>query len=573
MIRKYIYGFVFIAVLPMTFVGCVADVEANSKSVSDYVDSDVQSYGDLFEVFWSVMNQRYCDLNEQADVSSLDWSQVYGEYKPKFSALKSFLHTNDFTQAEILADNAKAKQYFQEIVGKIIDQHFYVDVTLPVSHASKETVTFASTLRKRDAAYPLFYRYAYVKNHLLQDGTSFDNGALNFFNMIGGYLKEHPDIFYLGFSTFGIRDNCTYTYGQDYLPVYKENPYHLGQQKIMDKVSELKISEEERTKIGQEAVAQLSAIDQYLVSDEVLTVCKKMVGYSNDGDYYGLVEDAQKAHDAAPSLLRNLSKTDDVSDVTNQIIAGLRSDSDCKAICSDASFMGWYAESLAQYLCHERELDAYWTDLTFTCEHPLVEKYRRYFLEPLAEGKINKLILDVRSNGGGDVADTRYLTDYLVSHTAIFRYARKKEDNNPYGYSPWVPQQIVVTPKSLNRDIPTAILIDNHSGSMSESTTLMLKSQGEHVKTIGRNSYGAQCSISDDNSSSNGGWAGYVTSYLRFYMPFVMTKDMNGNVLEVVGITPDYKIDPMTEEELNKMINEPTSAKDRDMEKAIEVLQ
>ncbi len=557
----------------MTFTGCVADVDANSKSISDYSDSDVQSYGDLFEVFWNVMNQRYCDLYEQAGTSSADWNQVYSEYKPKFDALKSFLHTYDFTQAEILADNACAKQYFQEIVGKIIDQHFYVDVTLPVSHASTETVTFASTLRKRDEACPLFYRYAYVKNQLLQDGTSFDNGALNLFSMIGGYLKSHPDIYYLGFSNFGIRDNCTYTYEQEYLPVNTANPYHLDQQKITDKVNELVASEEERAKITQEAVTLLSAIDQYFASDEAKTVCKKMVGYSYDGDYYGLADDAQKAHNAAPNIIKKLSKTDNVDDVANQLVAGLRDDDACHSIYADASFMEWYVASLAQYLCHEREFNAYWTDLTFTCANPLVEKYRRYFLEPLVQGKINKLILDVRSNGGGDVADTRYLTDYLVSHAATYRYVRKKEDNNPYAYSPWVPQQTIVTSKSLHRDIPTAILIDNHSASMSEATTLMLKSQGDHVKTIGRNSYGAQCAIADDNSSINGGWQGYVTSYLRFYMPFMMTKDVNGNILEVVGITPDYIVDPMTQEELQKMINDPASARDRDMEKAIEVLQ
>ena len=53
----------------MSLTSCVADNDANEKSISDYSDTDVKSYGDLFQVFWSVMNQRYCTLNEQSAVS------------------------------------------------------------------------------------------------------------------------------------------------------------------------------------------------------------------------------------------------------------------------------------------------------------------------------------------------------------------------------------------------------------------------------------------------------------------------------------------------------------------------
>ena len=49
----------------MSLTSCVSDNDANSKSISDYTDANVRSYGDLFEIFWRVMNQRYCDLNEQ----------------------------------------------------------------------------------------------------------------------------------------------------------------------------------------------------------------------------------------------------------------------------------------------------------------------------------------------------------------------------------------------------------------------------------------------------------------------------------------------------------------------------
>ena len=575
-LKTILVSFFVLASLSLVLAGCVADTEANSKSISDYTDADVTSYGDLFEVFWSVMNQRYCDLNEQPDASSLDWDVVYSEYKPKFNALKTFQATAEFTQAEIQSDNAKAQQYFNEIVGKIIDQHFCVDVKLPVSHGSYETIRFTSTLRSKDPAFPQYYRWNYILSQLKQDGTAFayyyNVGGNSDLFMEGGFLKDHPDIYYLGFSDFTITANFYHTYEQEYLPVNTESQYHLNQQEIIDKADELVSSDAMRVRIEQEATALLASIDNYLASINVQTLCKKMVAYENGGDYYGLADYAQNAGNNAPYILINLQPQDDISGVIEQIDALIKKDNSCQTICSDSNFQSWFVRALARYLWHEREFNNYWSDLVFTYYHPLVESYRRCFLEPLAEGKINNLILDLRSNGGGLLRDTRYLTDYLVSHTATYCYTRKKEDNNPYGYSPWIPQQIVVTENSLGRDIPTAILLDNNSASMAEMTPLILKSQGDHVKIIGRNSAGAQCMLYP-NTANNGGWQGNVTSYLNFYMPVTMAKDADGNLLEAVGITPDYPVEAMTEEELYNIINNTSSARDRDLEKAIEVLQ
>ena len=107
---------------------------------------------------------------------------------------------------------------------------------------------------------------------------------------------------------------------------------------------------------------------------------------------------------------------------------------------------------------------------------------------------------------------------------------------------------------------------------MSEITSLILKSQGDHVKLIGRNSCGAQ-SMLMDNSASNGGWKGNVTSYLYFYMPTCMTKDAQGRLLEGVGITPDYLLDPMTENEIKEIYQNADGATDRAFQKALEILK
>ena len=556
----------------MSLTSCVADNDANEKSISDYSDTDVKSYGDLFQVFWSVMNQRYCTLNEQSSVSSQTWDQVYKEYKPKFDALKTFQHTSAFTQQEIQEDNAKAKQYFQEIIDKIIDQHFYVKITLPVSHSSMETVRFNSTLRNKTEYFPLNAHWNHTRDQLNLDGTAFGEITSDGFCIMGGYLKEQPGTYYLGFNKFALYENCFHEYQKSYLPDNAASTYHLDASKITDKAKELITDAGKREKAEQQAAQLLADMDSYLSSDDAAKACEKMAAYSNQGDYSGLYALASEAYEKSPNLLKLLTVTADASGMGEQIRQKLQSDGHYQQLLSASSFANWYCQALADYLWHERELYAYWSDLKFTYNHLCVEGYRRLFLEPLAKGEIKKLILDFRGNGGGSVIDTRLLTDYLITQTAVYAYVRKKEDNNPYSYTPWIPQKITVTSKSLGRNIPTAILLDNYSASMSEVTTLILKSQGDHVKTIGRNSYGAQAMLTSDNEASNGGWIGNVTSYLYFYMPFSLTKDAQGNLLESVGITPDYLLDEMTGEEKEKLYqNDPTAA-DRGLKKAMEVL-
>lgn len=570
-IKSLAVSLVILATFAPALTSCVADNEANSMAVRDYKDDDVKSYGDLFEVFWNVMNQRYCDLNEQPSKSTVDWDQIYADYKPKFDTLKTFKPTYDFTQAEILADNSKAKQYFKEIVGSLIDQHFYLNVTLPVSYTATETVKFRSTLRQRDDRFPLSNRQNYIESLLCEDGSSFSNSTSDGFCIVGGFLKDHQDTYYLGFSNFYLSQYCVYTYEERYLPINEESTYHLNQHKIDSVADNTVDTEARRTEVKREAATIVDGINQYFAADNVTTLCQKIAAYRNNGDCYGMNDCARTAISEMPSLLKRLTLTKEVDKMAEEINRRLDLE-DCATLRSESNFRQWFSRALAEYLLYEREYYAYWRDLQVTYTYPTIENYRRYFLDPLKNGKINKLILDLRSNTGGFVSDTRIFTDYLVSHTATYSYGRKKENNNPYGYTPWIPQQIVVTNNSLKRDIPTAILIDNWSASMGEVTPLMLRSQGEHVKTIGRNSCGAQCMLFPDNTINNGGWVGNVTSYLYFYMPIMLTKDVNGNILESVGITPDYAVDAMTKEELDKIKNADSDAKDRDLEKAIEVL-
>ena len=400
----------------MSLTSCVSDNDANEKSIYDYSDTDVKSYGDLFQVFWSVMNQRYCTLNEQSAVSSQTWDQVYKEYKPKFDALKTFQHTSAFTQQEIQEDNAKAKQYFQEIIDKIIDQHFYVKITLPVSHSSTETVRFNSTLRNKTEYFPLNAHWNHTRDQLNLDGTAFGEITSDGFCIMGGYLKEQPGTYYLGFNKFALYENCFHEYQKTYLPVNAASTYHLDASTISAKAKALITDAGKREKAEQQAAQLLTDMDSYLASDDAAKACEKMVAYSNQGDYSGLYALASEAYEKSPNLLKLLPVTSDASGMGEQIRQKLQGDALYQQMLSASGFASWYCQALADYLWHERELYAYWSDLKFTYNHLCVEGYRRLFLEPLAKGEIKKLILDFR--GTYDVQERRvfgYLSERLFN--------------------------------------------------------------------------------------------------------------------------------------------------------------
>ena len=122
-------------------------------------------------------------------------------------------------------------------------------------------------------------------------------------------------------------------------------------------------------------------------------------------------------------------------------------------------------------------------------------------------------------------------------------------------------------------NIPITILTDKGSASMSEITTLMLKSQGNQVVSVGDYSMGATAGLSPNGDDFNGGILQEVAGhYFTFNMPILALKDSKGVVIEGVGVKPDISVTPPTDEELRAMTSSPTTFVDRVLNEAIKYL-
>lgn len=122
-------------------------------------------------------------------------------------------------------------------------------------------------------------------------------------------------------------------------------------------------------------------------------------------------------------------------------------------------------------------------------------------------------------------------------------------------------------------NIPIVILTDKGRASMSEMSTMMLKSQGDHVISVGDYSAGATAGLTPDSDAFNGGFAGgNIAGVMAFYMPTMATKDMNGEVIEGIGVKPDIYVTPPTDAEVAAMQNSPATFVDRVMIEAVKYL-
>jgi len=116
-----------------------------------------------------------------------------------------------------------------------------------------------------------------------------------------------------------------------------------------------------------------------------------------------------------------------------------------------------------------------------------------YFFNMLHRNYTNLkgIVIDVRGNGGGEIEDLDYLVGQMVTSQFTFGYTRYKNGVNRLDYTPWAPA--VVKPwvqGSVNVTAPIVILADHLSVSMSEITTMAIKTL-PNGKFIGTRTWGA----------------------------------------------------------------------------------
>jgi hypothetical protein len=152
---------------------------------------------------------------------------------------------------------------------------------------------------------------------------------------------------------------------------------------------------------------------------------------------------------------------------------------------------------------------------------------------------IHAIILDVRGNPGGNVADLSFLMGHLTAKRTIFGYTRYKSGSGRLDYTPWIEASVDPYPGSVAPQVPVIVLADNHSISMAEAVVMVAK-QLPSGSFVGETTWGATGPIVP-GGVFNGGSFG-LPGFLSVVASSAEFKYIDGNCYEGKGFRPDIPV-------------------------------
>lgn len=154
--------------------------------------------------------------------------------------------------------------------------------------------------------------------------------------------------------------------------------------------------------------------------------------------------------------------------------------------------------------------------------------------EKFAEKGVNKVILDLRNNGGGYVSAAQDLLSLWIDGQVVYSQKSKNSgDTASYASSG----------KAILKDMKTIVLINGSTASASEIVAGALQDYGK-ATIVGEQSYGKGV-VQNLLNLSNG--ASLKVTTASWYTP-------NGNSIHLAGITPDVVVE-RTYDDINKMLD------------------
>lgn len=191
-----------------------------------------------------------------------------------------------------------------------------------------------------------------------------------------------------------------------------------------------------------------------------------------------------------------------------------------------------------------------------------LRNYQRMILE---EPDIKGVIIDVRENGGGYLADMEHIVGPMIDSDLLVGYTRMKEGLGRFDYAPWVPTVISPAEKHRKIEVPIVVLANLYSVSMSEMTCMTVR-QLPNGCIVGERTFGGTGPLTGNFALSyNGAWSNRL---IDVYGSTCVMKDAQGKIHEGIGIVPDIKVlqTPEVEEAMRNGV-------DMQLERALEYIR
>jgi carboxyl-terminal processing protease len=152
---------------------------------------------------------------------------------------------------------------------------------------------------------------------------------------------------------------------------------------------------------------------------------------------------------------------------------------------------------------------------------------------------IQKVIIDLRGNRGGDISDLNFFTGQFIDKPFCIGYTRYKSNSNRLAYTPWL--QAIVTPQTSARPKPGKIIVlaDNFTASLAELITLAIHSLPNGT-FIGERTWGATGPLTSNEIYNDGSFD--VARFMHVQTASAQFKYLNDKMYEGIGIPPDVEV-------------------------------
>ena len=183
------------------------------------------------------------------------------------------------------------------------------------------------------------------------------------------------------------------------------------------------------------------------------------------------------------------------------------------------------------------DLDCVYSDDVYS----LFGLYREIIEDPEGNG-IKGVVIDLRGNGGGMVADLPLLWSPFFPKDTPFAMIRTKKSDNRQSYTAWEDMVMPGNGDGTMPGIPIAILTNSHSVSCSEMSVMAFMAlrdrYGADVALIGGRTAGGNGPLTTINGQYIAGTFNlpYIT---EVYTPFAQSVYIDGTSYEGIGIAPD----------------------------------
>lgn len=184
------------------------------------------------------------------------------------------------------------------------------------------------------------------------------------------------------------------------------------------------------------------------------------------------------------------------------------------------------------------------SDFDGGCADEFENKYKK-----LQEQGIKKLIIDIRSNGGGIVDEAIDILDLITDKDSTLLITTDKNNN----------EEITKAKKDPTIKMPIVVLTNGYSASASEILAGALK-DNKKATIVGTTTYGKGV-IQELRQLTDGSGLKITTN--EYFTP-------NHNAINKIGVTPDVEVD--LSDEAKTKVNL-TEKEDNQLQKAIEVLK